>query len=168
MGRSSRKSPRKPSPRTARTRSAPQKPVATRRRTPLTSVILEKLDHFRRKKPLPLRVFCEIHNIPYTAAHYHLNRSSAADRDRRNAKIVKIVKKMSKKTRVKFQSTRITASDVIEQLGEDAVGLGVRQVNRIIRAALPERPKRQRIRGKPNAENTPEQMRDMGMFQQRL
>ena len=72
---------------------------------------------------------------------------------------------MGKKTRVKFQSVRISAADVIEKLGDEAGGLTTRQVNRILKQALPERPKRQRMTGQPNAESTPSQMRTIAAHQ---
>jgi hypothetical protein len=168
MGRESRKLSRKRSPSTRRKRTAPPKPVAKRCRKPLTAEILEKLRVFQRKPCVPLRVFCTSNGIPYTAAHYHLNRSSAADRERRNAKIIKAVKRMSKKTRVKFQSVRISAADVIEKLGDEAGGLTTRQVNRILKQTLELRPQRQRITGQPNAESTPDQMRAICAHQRHL
>jgi len=161
MGHASRNSSRKRSPSTRQKRTAPPNPVAKRRRKPLSAEILRKLDHFKRKCRVPLRVFCTFNDIPYTAAYYHLNHSSAADRERRNAKIIKIVKRMSKKTRVKFQSVRISAADVIEKLGDEAGGLTTSQVNRIIKQALTSRPKRQRMTGQPNAASTPDQMRSI-------
>lgn len=165
MGHASRRVAPKRSTTAVRSRPGSKKTVSKRRRTPLSVKFVKLLDRFRRRKPTSLRAFCNQNDIPYEAAHYHLKHSSSASRNDRNAEIVQIVLKMSKKTRVKHQSTRISAADVIKKLGRKAGGLSVRQVNRILKQALPERPKRQRITGQPNAESTPSQMRTIAAHQ---
>lgn len=142
-----------------RTRPPAPKAAAKRKRTPLSAEKKSLLAKFDPQKDGSLRAFCAKHDIPRNTASYHRNHSSAGARQQQYDLIVKTAQKMTTKMRIKHQSRRISAREIIEKIGKHKISFTIQHVNRIINKHFEKRPQRQRQRGQPNAESTESQMR---------
>lgn len=168
MGRPARKPPANGPKRSAsarKSKGSPVKKAAQRKRAPLTAEQKSVLAAYNVKKHGSLRAYCGEKAISISAAHYHLNRSQEAVRAKRAAEIVKVVKEMSSHKRKKHQQRRISAQDIINELGKRKVPYTKQHINRILKKSLEKRPQRRRQTGQPNEESTPSQMRTIAAHQ---
>lgn len=147
-------------------KTLPPKSAAQRKRTGLTPEKKSILDGFDAKKHGSLRAFCEKHDIPRSSARYHLETADARElREQKHAKIVKTVKKLSRRMRVKGISCRVSGSEIKNKA---ASCYTPQHINRIIRSRLGRKPRRRPQTGQPNAESTESQMRTINAHRRYL